>query len=106
MSHEIDKYIFFHSKYGGTGEKFGFKLIDYKKNSGWIHISQLKKANSVIVTNDKIMFKKSSIFSEPIARIKEGRLLIVTRCNNEGCEVKTENLNRWVKKKDLWGDIN
>ena len=33
MSHEIDKYIFFHSKYGGTGEKFGFKLIDYKKNN-------------------------------------------------------------------------
>ena len=51
-------------------------------------------------------FKKSSIFSEPIARIKEGRLLIVTRCNNEWCEVKTENLNGWVKKKDLWGDIN
>ena len=82
------------------------RIIDYKKNSGWIHISQLKKANSVIVTNDKIMFKKSSIFSEPIARIKEGRLLIVTRCNNEWCEVKTENLNGWVKKKDLWGDIN
>ncbi len=82
------------------------RIIDYKKNSGWIHISQLKKANSVIVTNDKIMFKKSSIFSEPIAQIKEGRLLIVTRCNNEWCEVKTENLNGWVKKKDLWGDIN
>ena len=82
------------------------RIIDYKKNSGWIHISQLKKANSVIVTNDKIMFKKSSIFSEPIARIKEGRLLIVTRCNNEWCKVKTENLNGWVKKKDLWGDIN
>ena len=31
MSHEIDKYILFHSKYGGTGKKFKFKFIDYKK---------------------------------------------------------------------------
>ena len=33
MSHEIDKYILFHSKYGGTGKKFQFKFIYYKKNN-------------------------------------------------------------------------
>ena len=33
MSHEIDKYILFHSKYGGTGKKFQFKFVDYKKNN-------------------------------------------------------------------------
>ena len=33
MSHEIDKYILFHSKYGGAGKKFQFKFIDYKKNN-------------------------------------------------------------------------
>ena len=33
MSHEIDKYILFHSKYGGTGKKFKFDFIDYKKNN-------------------------------------------------------------------------
>ena len=33
MSHEIDKYILFHCKYGGTGKKFKFKFIDYKKNN-------------------------------------------------------------------------
>ena len=33
MSHEINKYILFHSKYGGTGKKFLFKFIDYKKNN-------------------------------------------------------------------------
>ena len=33
MSHEIDKYILFHSKYGGTGKKFEFTFIDYKKNN-------------------------------------------------------------------------
>ena len=35
------------------------RIIDHKKNSGWIHISQLKKINSVIPLKDKILFKKT-----------------------------------------------
>ena len=34
------------------------RIIDFKNNSGWIHISQLKKSNSVIATKDKILFMK------------------------------------------------
>ena len=41
------------------------RIIDLKNNSGWIHISQLKKINSVISTNDKILFKKPSSFAAP-----------------------------------------
>ena len=37
------------------------RIIDYKKNSGWIHISQLKKVNSVITIEDKMLFKKPPI---------------------------------------------
>lgn len=33
MSNDIDKYILFHKKYGGTGKKFQFKFIDYKRNN-------------------------------------------------------------------------
>ena len=32
------------------------RIIDLKNNSGWIHISQLKKSNSVIATRDKVLF--------------------------------------------------
>ena len=65
------------------------RIIDHKKNSGWIHVSQLKKINSVIVLEDKIMFKKSIIFSKPIAKIKKGRLLVVQKCENDCCKVVT-----------------
>ena len=34
------------------------RIIDHKKNSGWIHISQLRKSKSLIVTSKKILFKK------------------------------------------------
>ena len=33
MLNDIDKYILFHKKYGGTGKKFQFKFIDYKRNN-------------------------------------------------------------------------
>ena len=82
------------------------RIIDFKKNSGWIHISQLKKVNSVITIKDKLLFIKPSIFSKPIANIKKGRLLIVQKCEEDWCKVKTDDLKGWVDKKNLWGSIN
>ena len=82
------------------------RIIDYKKNSGWIHISQLKKVNSVIAIENKMLFKKPSIFSEPIANIKKGRLLIIKKCEKEWCKVESENFKGWIDKKNLWGSIN
>ena len=82
------------------------RIIDFKKNSGWIHISQLKKVNSVITIKDKILFKKPSIFSKPIANVKKGRLLIVQKCEKDWCKIKTEDLKGWIDKKNLWGAIN
>ena len=82
------------------------RIIDFKKNSGWIHISQLKKVNSVITIKDKMLFKKPSIFSKPVANIQKGRLLIVQKCKKDWCKVKTEDLKGWVDKKNLWGGVN
>ncbi len=81
------------------------RIIDHKKNSGWIHVSQLKKVNSVISTRDKIMFKNSTIFSKPLAKIKKGRLLKVQRCEQDWCRIETEKFKGWINKKNLWGGI-
>ena len=82
------------------------RIIDHKKNSGWIHVSQLKKVNSVITTKDKILFKKSTIFSEPIAKIEKGRLLIIKKCEDKWCKIRTQKFEGWIKKNNLWGDVN
>ena len=79
------------------------RIIDIKNNSGWIHISQLKKVNSVIALKDKIMFKKPTFFSKPIAQIKKGRLLVIQNCTKEWCKVKTNNFKGWINKENLWG---
>ena len=81
------------------------RIIDFKKNSGWIHVSQLKKVNSVISIEDKILFEKPTLFSKPIANIKKGRLLVVQKCEDNWCKIKTGDFKGWVDKKNLWGTI-
>ena len=81
------------------------RIIDLKNNSGWIHWSQLKASNSIIILKDKILFKKPSIFSKPIARLKKGRLLIIKKCENNWCSVTTADYSGWIKTENIWGSI-
>jgi SH3-like domain-containing protein len=82
------------------------RIIDFKNNSGWIHWSQLKKINSIIPLEDKILFKKPSYFSKPLAKIKKGRVLIVQKCTGAWCKIKSENFNGWIKTDNIWGSVN
>ena len=85
-------------------EKENFRrIIDYKKNSGWIHVSQLKKVNSAIAVEDKVLFKKPTPFAKPIAQIKEGRLLILEKCEQKWCKVTSEEFEGWIKTDNIWG---
>jgi len=82
------------------------RIIDLKNNSGWIHVSQLKKINSLIPLEEKILFKKPSIFSKPLAKIKKGRVLVVIKCNNDWCKIKTNKTKGWIKTNNIWGLTN
>jgi len=79
------------------------RIVDLKNNSGWIHWSQLKPSNSIIILENKILYKKNSNFSEPIARLEKGRLLIIKKCLNNWCKIKTENYTGWIKNENIWG---
>ena len=82
------------------------RIIDSKNNSGWIHWSQLKKVNSIIPLEDKILFKKPSNFSKPIAKIKEGRLLVIQKCDNGWCKIRSKKYKGWITINNVWGLIN
>ena len=91
------------------------KLIDKKENmrrvifldnnSGWIHWSQLKPSNSIITIKEKILFKKPSNFSEPLAKLDKGRLLVINKCKEDWCNITTDKYIGWVKIKNIWGSI-
>ena len=82
------------------------RIIDFKNNSGWIHISQLKDVNSTISLTDKILFKKPSKFSKPLASVKKGRVLFVLKFDSDWYKVQSGKFKGWITNKDLWGKIN
>ena len=82
------------------------RIIDLKNNSGWIHISQLKKVNSIIPLEDKVLFKNPTNFSKPLASIQKGRVLIIQKCDGIWCKIKSERFKGWIKTDNIWGTIN
>ena len=82
------------------------KISDFEKNSGWIHISQLSKIKSAInIKKHSIIYKKPTIFSKPIAKLETGRLMLIKKCKDGWCKIKTGGFNGWINKSYLWGKI-
>ncbi len=83
------------------------RVIDHKKNSGWIHISQLRNSRSLITTSEKIMFKDPTKYSKPLAKLGQGRLLKVIKCKKNWCNIKTGDFSGWIiKDSNIWGIAN
>ena len=80
------------------------KIRDHENNTGWIHISQLsKKKAAITIMEDQLIFKSPSIYSEPFAILKKGRLCRILKCKDKWCKINVEKYKGWVKKDILWG---
>ena len=79
------------------------KIIDHKKNSGWIHWTQLKKINSLLVLSDRILFEKPTYNSRPLANIRSGRLFVLEKCKKNWCEVSSQSFSGWITTENVWG---
>ena len=80
------------------------KIRDHENNTGWIHRSQLSKKKAAIVIDDNlILFSGPTIFSNPLAVLKKGRLVVVSKCKNDWCKIRTDKFKGWIKKDSLWG---
>ena len=82
------------------------KIKDFENNSGWIHTSLLSKKKSAInIENNSILYKKSTIYSKPIAKLEIGRLVIIKKCKVRWCKIKSGKFSGWILKNALWGKI-
>ena len=79
------------------------RIIDHKQNSGWIHRIMLRKLNSLIILEEKIVFKKNSKFSKPLVKLEKGRLVIIKKCLPNWCRIETGNYLGWIETKNVWG---
>ena len=83
------------------------KIKDFENNSGWIHVSQLSKKKSALNTeNISILYKKSTIYSKPVAKMEIGRLVLIKKCKINWCNVTSDKYKGWILKKYLWGKTN
>ena len=81
------------------------RVMFLDNNSGWIHWSQLKSSNSIIAIKEKILFKKPTNFSKPLAKLEKGRLLVIKKCEEEWCNIKTSEYTGWINTKNIWGSV-
>ena len=82
------------------------KIKDFENNSGWIHISQLSKKKSAInIVNNSLLYKKSTIYSKPIAKLEKGKLVLIKKCKDQWCKVMSDEFVGWILKINLWGRI-
>ena len=82
------------------------KIRDHENNTGWIHVSQLSKKKAAIVIDEElIMFKNPTIYSQPIAILKKGRLTQIIKCKEIWCKGKSDKYTGWLKKDSLWGRL-
>ena len=81
------------------------KIQDHENNSGWIHISQLSKKKSVITLKDLILYSRPTMYSKPLVNIETGRLLLISKCKDNWCKIKSSNYSGWIKIEDVWGKL-
>ena len=80
------------------------KIRDHENNTGWVHISQLSKKKAAIVIDDEIiLFSNSTVYSNPIAVLKKGRLVRIKKIKDDWCKIETGNFKGWIEKESLWG---
>ena len=81
------------------------KVSDFENNSGWIHISQLsKKKTAINIKKNSILYKKSTIYSKPLAKLEIGRLVLIKKCKLEWCKITSGDFTGWVFRNSLWGN--
>tara|TARA_B100001996_G_scaffold294036_1_gene234246 strand:+ start:1385 stop:1855 length:471 start_codon:yes stop_codon:yes gene_type:complete len=82
------------------------KIRDFENNTGWIHVSQLSKKKSAInIKDNSVIHKKPTIYSKPIVKLENGRLVLINKCKIKWCKVTSGDYSGWIIKSSLWGKI-
>ena len=79
------------------------KVIDFKKNEGWIHKSLVKGERYGIIISNKNVKVLNSLNGKFIGEIANGEIVKLSRCNLKSCFVKKNNYKGWVERSSLWG---
>ena len=63
------------------------------------------KKKAGLTLEDLILFNKPTIYSKPLAKMEKGRLIIIKKCKNDWCKIKTGKYSGWLEKIKYLGKI-
>ena len=69
------------------------------------YFSIIKKKTAINIKNNSILYKKSTIYSKPIARLEVGRLVLIKKCKINWCKITSGDYEGWINNNFLWGKI-
>ena len=49
------------------------------------------------------IIKKNSIFSKPIIKLEKGKLVLIKKCKENWCKIKTNKITGWLRTENVWG---
>jgi len=77
---------------------------DWEGDEGWIHFALLRSRQSVIVTATETTLRRLAADASPaVARLANGMVAQLERCDPEWCEVSVDGYDGWVRRADVWG---
>ena len=82
------------------------KIRDWQGTQGWIHQSMLSRKRTLIVTGKvRVIRKKQSLRSGPVASVEPGVVGSVLGCPTKGswCRVEIRGLKGWLRRIEFWG---
>ncbi|MEQ8444074.1 MAG: SH3 domain-containing protein [Alphaproteobacteria bacterium] len=80
------------------------KIRDWEGDEGWVHFALLSSRQSVIVTVAETTLRQLAADAAPaVARLAQGMVARVERCEPDWCEVSVNGYDGWVRRTDVWG---
>ena len=80
-------------------------VVILDRSETWRKIKDIKNNSAINIENNSILYKKSTIYSKPIAKLEIGRLVIIKKCKVRWCKIKSGKFSGWILKNALWGKI-
>ena len=65
----------------------------------------VKKTSSVILTENQFIFSKPTKYSEPIAIVEKGKLILLNKCKRNWCKTSVEEISGWMLFDEFWGKL-
>ncbi len=79
------------------------RVRDPAGDESWIHARMMQPGETAMIANETELRERASDDAQAVARVGQGLLVQVHRCDMSFCQVEAERMRGWVSRTALWG---